>query len=422
MRERLPGTIVAMTIPRSRDLRLLAGAAGLSALGDFLAIIPLVLHVQERTGSAFAVSAVFFALWGPVVLAAGPAGAIVDRFENRGLLVGVSFAQAAVVGAMALSSSSLWLLLPLVALLGFGVAITQPAEFALVPAAAGEVAVARANGLMETVRSLGFTAGPLLGGVLGAAGLLQVALIVNALSFVVVGLAGLALRARRRPAGARTPDEPVRARDGFAFLVHDRALAVTLGGAVSALAVFTMSATAEPFFVTDVLGAGSFGYGLLITAWTLGMASGAAGLAHRIPRPSLAAAALVAIVAQGLGIVGAAVSPVLWTALIGFAFGGVAHGVKNVLLRTLIHERVPEALRGRAFAAYNGARNGAELGALALGGLVVGALGARAGLLASGVGPAAIGLTCLLLLTTMRRRAAAATTIDGRTIHARVQG
>ena len=79
---------------------------------------------------------------------------------------------------------------------------------------------------------------------------------------------------------------------------------------------------------------------------------------------------------------------------VGFAFGGVAHGLKNVLLRTLIHERVPEALRGRAFAAYNGARNGAELGALALGGLVVGAFGARAALLASGLGPALIGLGC----------------------------
>ena len=151
------------------------------------------------------------------------------------------------------------------------------------------------------------------------------------------------------------------------------------------------------------------------------MAAGAAGLAHRVQPPSLAGAALVAIVAQGLGIVGAALSPVLWTALIGFALGGVAHGVKNVLLRTLIHEQVPEALRGRAFAAYNGARNGAELGALALGGVVVGAFGARTGLLAAGLGPVAIGLACLLLLTTTRRRAAA-TTIDGRTIHAHIQG
>jgi len=109
-------------------------------------------------------------------------------------------------------------------------------------------------------------------------------------------------------------------------------------------------------------------------------------------------------------------------ALIGFVVGGVAHGVKNVLLRTLIHERTPEALRGRAFAAYNGARNGAELGALALGGLVVGALGARPALLIAGVGPALIGLACLLALTMRRRAAAAPTPIEGSVIHARVQG
>lgn len=411
-----------MTISRSRDLRLLAGAAGLSALGDVLGLIPLVLHVQERTGSAFAVSAVFFALWGPLVLGAGLAGWIVDRFENRALLVGVSFAQAAVVVALALCLNTLWAVLALVALLGAGAAVGQPAEFALVPAAAGDGDVARANGVMETARSLGFTAGPVLGGALGAAGLLQLALAVDALSFAVVGFAGIALRARRRPAGARGSREPIRARDGVAFLARDRALAVPLGGAVAALTIFTISATAEPFFVMDVLGAGSFGYGLLIGAWTLGMAAGAAGLAHRVPSPRLAGAALVAIVAQGLGIVGAAVSVVLWMALLGFAVGGVAHGVKNVVLRTLIHDRVPDSLRGRVFAAYNGARNGAELGALALGGLVVGVFGARAGLLISGLGPAAIGLVSLLLLIATRRDAAATTTIDGRIIHARVQG
>ena len=195
--------------------------------------------------------------------------------------------------------------------------------------------------------------------------------------------------------------------------MRDRALAVTLAGAIAALTVFTISATAEPFFVTDVLGAGSFGYGLLITAWTVGMLVGAAGLPHRVAPAGAAVVALAAIVAQGLGLAGAAVAPALWTALIGFAFGGVAHGLKNVLLRTLIHERVPEALRGRAFAAYNGARNGAELGALALGGLVVGAFGARTGLLVSGLGPAAIGLACLLYLTT---------TLEGSITHARVQG
>ena len=132
----------------TRDLRLLSGAAGLSALGDFLALIPLILHVQDQTGSTFAVSAVFFALWGPVVLGAGLAGAIVDRFENRALLVGVSLAQAAFAVALAFSVDSLWAVLALVALLGFAAAVGQPAEFALVPAAAGETDLARANGRM----------------------------------------------------------------------------------------------------------------------------------------------------------------------------------------------------------------------------------------------------------------------------------
>ena len=153
------------------------------------------------------------------------------------------------------------------------------------------------------------------------------------------------------------------------------------------------------------------------------MAAGSAGLAHRVGSAHLAAGALAAVVLQGLGIAGGALGTVVWLALIGFSLGGVAHGVKNVLLRTLIHERAPEALRGRAFAAYNGARNGAELGALVLGGIVVGALGARPALLLAGLGPAAIGAACLLLLLIKRRHAVAAViTNEGRVLHARIQG
>jgi MFS family permease len=413
-----------MSIPRSRDLRLLAGAAGLSALGDFMAIFPLILHVQQRTGSAFVVSALIFALWGPVVLAAGVAGAIVDRFENRRILVAVSLVQAAAVITMLAGRESLWALLPLMTVLGFGVAVSQPAEFALVPAAAGPgTDAARANGLMETARSLGFTAGPIVGGALGAAGLLWLALALNAVSFVVVAAAAMLLRARRRPEPAPDIEDRVRARDGFVFLRRERDLRITLGGAVAALTLFSMSATAEPFFVTHVLRGGSLAYGVLLSSWTVGMAAGSAGLAHRVGRAHLAAGGLAAVVLQGLGIAGGALGTVVWLALIGFSLGGVAHGVKNVLLRTLIHERSPESLRGRAFAAYNGARNGAELGALVLGGLVVGALGARTALLIAGLGPAAIGAACLFLLTTRRRAAAASTTTnEGRVLHAHIQG
>jgi MFS family permease len=412
-----------MSIPKSRDLRLLAGAAGVSALGDFMAIFPLILHVQRHSGSAFAVSALVFALWGPVVLASGLAGSLVDRVENRNLLVAASLAQALVVAAMLPAVDTLWALLPLMALLGLGVSISQPAEFALVPVAAGTgTDAARANGVMETVRTLGFSLGPLVGGALGAAGLLRLALALNALSFAVVAAAALALHARRRPERSETTQAAPRARDGFIFLTRERDLAIPLAGAVAALTLFSISATVEPFFVSDVLGAGSLAYGALLTSWTLGMAAGSALVGPRITVPRLATAATLAIVVQGLGIAGGAASPFLWLALLGFSIGGVAHGGKNVFLRTMIHERVPEALRGRAFAAYNGARNGAELAALGLGGVVVSAAGARPALLIAGLGPAAIGLVCLRLLVKRRRTATAVITTEGRAVHARVQG
>jgi MFS family permease len=389
-----------------RDIRLIVGAVGLSAIGDGLLWILLSFHIGATTDSAFAVAALFVCLWGPVVALGGVAGRIVDTHENRRLLIGVSLAQAVVVVAMAFSTGSLPVLLGLCLLLGAGVAISSPAEFALVPAAAGEARVARANGHVEAARYLGMTAGPLLGGLLAAAGGTQLGLLIDAASFVAVAAAGLALHARRNPSttarAARTEG------GGRDLLLADRTLALTLTAAVGALLFFTISVTADPFFATEVLGTGATGYGLLMTSWMLGMVAGAVGLARLVPSPWHAVGALAGVAVQGAGMLGAAVGATMALALAGFLVGGLAHGTKNVLLRTLIHERVPEASRGRAFAAYNAARNGAELAALGAGGVIVGLAGAQLALAVAGAVPLAIGIVTLLVTTApaTRRRPA----------------
>jgi MFS family permease len=385
----------------SRDLHLLVGAVGVSALGDFLAGIPLVLHVEARTGSGLAVAAVFVALWSPAVLLAAPAGALVDRLDTRLLLIAVSLAQAGVAVALAFSAA-LVPVLALAALLGAGAAVGQPAEFALLPAVAGERDLARANGRVEAARYLGFTAGPLLGAALAAAGGMRIALLVDAASFVAVALAVLALRARRaRPAAEERPRS---AREGVVFLARDRVLRLVLTVAFVSLLFMTASAAAEVFFAKDVLGAGELGYGALLTAWTLGMVLGSAALAARVRPGALAGTALAAICAQSLGLG----LPTLWLslplALALFALGGTAHGLKSVVIRTLIHERVPERLHGRAFAAYNGLRNGAELFALALGGVLIVAIGARWTLAMAGALPLIAGLAGLALHHVQPRR------------------
>ena len=99
--------------------------------------------------------------------------------------------------------------------------------------------------------------------------------------------------------------------------------------------------------------------------------------------------------------------PALWLSLGSFLacsfLGGLAHGLKNVMFRTLIHVRVPDHLHGRAFAAYNGIRNSAELGAFAAGGLLGAADGPRGTLAYAGGISALAGLIGLLALLRMYR-------------------
>jgi MFS family permease len=386
-----------------RDRRLLAGAVGLSALGDFLGFIPLALYVQENTGSGIAVAGLFIALWAPSVLLGGAAGLLADRVESRRLLRDVSLAQAAIATVLAFAFGGLVATLALTALIGTGVAVAQPAEFALAPATAGPDGVAKVNSRIEAARYLGFAAGPVLGGLLAAAGGTQIALLANAASFLAVALAAQALRARREPTAGEHAAE--RARDGVAFLARDPVLAPVVLAALVSLLFMTASATAEVFFAKDVLHAGDAGYGTLMTLWTIGMVVGSTLVAARIPAARYATAALVAIAVQGAGLG----LPTLWLvlpfALAAYFVGGIGHGTKNVVVRTLIHTRVPDELRGRAWAAYSAGRNGAEMVALVAGGLLVAAVGARWTLLAAGALPVLAAVVALARAQAARRRA-----------------
>jgi MFS family permease len=392
-----------MSVAGRRDLTLLVGAVGVSAAGDFMALVPLALHIEETTGSGPAVAALFIALWLPIVLLAGHAGLLVDRFDARRLLVAFSLVQAVIAVALAFSGS-LALILPLTALLGTCFAVSQPAEFALIPAVAGRERLSVANGYVETARYVGFAVGPMLGGALAASGGIRAGMLANAVTFVALAAAGLVLRTAREPS-AEADTAPRRARDGIAFLFGEPVLRLVMVALFVQLVFMSTTIPAEVFFVKDVLGAGDLGFGALYAIWMVGMAAGALVLSRRVRPEHVVAVTLAAIVVQGLGLGLPPLWLVLWFALAAAFVGGVGHGVKNTLSRTLIHERVPERLHGRAFAAYNGLRNAAEMAALAAGGALVALIGARWTLLFAGWLPIAVGLVALMVHRRMERRA-----------------
>ena len=76
-----------------------------------------------------------------------------------------SIAQAVVAAALAFTGS-LGAAALLTVLLGTANAVSQPAEFALIPSVVTEERLPIANAHVETARFAGFAAGPLLGGIL----------------------------------------------------------------------------------------------------------------------------------------------------------------------------------------------------------------------------------------------------------------
>jgi len=383
------------------NFQLLVGAVFLSALGDWLALTALALHLEETTGSGLAVSALFIALWSPLVVFAGPVGLLADRFDSRRVVVLASITQAVVATALAFTGS-LGPLLVLTVLLGTANAVSQPAEFALIPTVVTEARLPIANAHVETARFAGFAAGPLLGGILVGAGGTRLPLLVNAASFLAIA-AAVALVRQRTGRTTKAADEPLgRARDGIVFLSGDRILRVVMLVAFASLLFMTASAPAEVFFAKEFLEVGDAGFGALWTSWFAGMAVGGLLLARRVSTRALAGAALVAIIVQSVGLAAPTIPLVFSFALACYVVGGAAHGTKNVLIRTLLHQRVPARLHGRAFAAYNALRNGAEMVALVLGGLLIAAIGARWTLFLAGAVPALAGLVGLAVYRRMR--------------------
>jgi hypothetical protein len=207
----------------------------------------------------------------------------------------------------------------------------------------------------------------------------------------------------------------------MALLTGDRVLRITVAVLVGSLLAMSTSISADVFFAAT-LGHGAFGLGLLLTAWTAGMVAGSLAAGPRIPTRLLARTAVAATGVQGAGKLVAAALGLFAPALLLYAIGGAGHGVKNVAARTLIHERVPAAAHGRAFAAYAALRNGAELAALALGGLLVDLAGGRGTLVIAGAGTVTIAVLGQIRLRSASQPRARAVSIARRPIRFRSSG
>ncbi|BCJ59069.1 hypothetical protein Jiend_24910 [Micromonospora endophytica] len=389
---------------------LATAARGIATCGDFLAATTLTLTLQSAGAGGTAVAGVLLAASLPLVLLAPLTGRLADRVDSRTLLVGAGLAQSAICLALAYAAHPL-LVVSLVALLASGLAVTQPVLSALIPTMVRAADLPRATALNQTAGTLGVLAGPAVAGFLVGWFGSRVPLLVGAASYLALVLAGLLIRTRRggaRPAtSAASSDTATPAGAGANWrLRHDPlllAMVATLAGVIAAVGAINVI---EVFYIRETLGASASVYGLVTGAWPVGVLCGAwifARLARRFTDDAaLVQAGLLLLAGCCLMVLVSVVVPVALLLVPIWLLGGVCNGGDNVFNNLVLARRVPEAARGRAFAALGAAVQGAAMVGYLIGGLLLEVSEPRPLIVACGTA----GLLVLLAFARPVRRAA----------------
>lgn len=383
---------------RQRDFRLLLAGQTAAQFGAQISgvAIPL-LAVLTLHATPFQLGLVSAAGTLAFAVLALPAGAWLDRWRRRPVLIA-----ADVVRALLLASIPLWLdirwLIAVALLTGAARVFFDVAYQSYLPSVIGRDTVLAGNSAMETARAAGQVAGPALGGWLVlVAGAADVVLL-QAVTFAVSALTLVRIKSRE-PA---LPRQRTRIREGLSFVARTPLLRALAIASAAGNFSFGLASAVSVLFAVDTVGLSPAGFGVVLAIGSVTVALGAAltPWLARVLGPARVAW-LVPTACGPVTLLGAFASPGLPVALlvVGTAaaeFGQIVYAITSVSLRQRI---CPDHLLGRVGATMRFLIMGVvPLGALA-GGVLGELTGPRATLVVSFV---VLALSPLPVAATLR--------------------
>jgi MFS family permease len=385
-----------------RDFRLLWTGMAVSLLGDGVFLVALAWQVYELSNTPSALSLVGVAMSAPHVAFLLLGGVVSDRFERRRVMVAADLLRAVSVGMLGILSVTghlrLGHVLALVAIYGTGMALFGPAFDAIVPDIVPAKLLAQANSLDQFARPGALRiAGPALGGWLIAAGGAGGAFLVDAASFLVS--IGMLLALRPHPVGERAGGSVLaELLLGFRYVKSRVWLWGTFLAATIAYLLF-MGPTEVllPYLIKNELGHGAGDLGLVFAFGGVGALAAALAMGHLgIPRRSMLvmyvcwSAATFVVAVYGISVAS-------WQVMAAsFAFNAL-ETVGTIIWLTTKQRLVPTQLLGRVSSLDWFISLGLLPVSFALAGVVGGAIGARATLVAAGLLGGAVTLAFLFL-------------------------
>ena len=357
----------------NRNFRMYFVGQTISSIGSWthaLAVTWLVLELTNRSDRLGVTMALQFL---PLLLLGAPAGVLVDRFDNRRILVvtsAVSGLLAATFAAVALSGHiTIWWIYTLTLVFGIALAVERPAMQAILYELVGPQLLPSAVATNSTIASVSRLIGPALAGALIATVGVEACFIVNAASYVVVIGALLALRSSElvhRPAIGRAKGK---LREGFAYVRTHRDVA-------RPLLVMSIVGTVAYNFPTTFpsmvrfgfhRGAGSVGIAMSVSA--IGSIVGGIYIAGVKPHPRRTLA--LSLAGFAVSCLALSVAPGFWPFVAMSVVLGFASASFQSVTTVVLQQATEPAMQGRVMALHQMALFGTTpLGALLIGWII----------------------------------------------------
>jgi len=342
-----------------------------SASGTWFQNLAASVLVYQLTHSPFLLGVLNFCQFVPSLVLAPWAGTLADRFDRRRLVLATQLVASALSGALAAlawaGEATEWVVIGFAAALGLVLAISSPAQMALVPSLVRREQVARAVAMNSATFNLARAVGPTAAAAIIAWQGVAVAFAVNACSYLVLAAALLVVHPapQLRAAGARL-------RDGLALLQRNRTLVLYL------LVVASVSACSDPVNTESPALAHAFGHtsawaGVIVGAFGAGAVAAAFTFGGRFAGTRRQMALTMSVMAGGM--TAFALTRWLPLALVFLAVAGFGYLVSNATATVRLQLSVDEDERGRIMALWMIA----FLGVRPLASLVDGAIADTAG-------------------------------------------
>jgi MFS family permease len=396
MSEQRPGMFESLKV---RDFALLWSGQGVSAIGDGIFSVALVLETLHVDDHPIALAYVIAARAVPSIVFSLLGGVMVDRLPRRFTMLVADvvrgLAVAVIAFLIAVNHVDLLALVLMAAVFGTADSFFGPAAMAVLPELLPEDLLVQGNALSSTTSNLASSMlGPATGGaVVGFIGLAgSFTADAGSFAFSALCLLLMARHPRPEPKGTSTLAE---AREGLHYITSRRWLLGTLIAASLAnffgIAPF---AVLLPLLVRHVLRASALSLGLVFAA---GGAAGAAAslVIAKLGAPKHRIAAMwtaYGLSGVAIAVMAAAPNVVVVGVLSAIEIGLIVYG--DVLYFAMMQQMVPKELMGRVFAASFLLVWVLTPVGNVLGGVAAAALGTRMAVLLSGL---LSGACCLIV-------------------------